>query len=286
MVCEKGVKEIDYCRECLLRWLRDEGIEPSNSPYSFQGRSLVIHDLDDPRGSCVFCKDMDSLQWCSICCEPPYARSSPANPAFDDLSPYYFDDRVGRVVPTYEDEARTALIEESLAKGDLEGVTALLVKHSNNNDSNNNNNPNNNNHLPGTRTGQAFRFAKIVGTSSVNITYHRPSHFHQKSQTYQKEQECEQRLGWSERTEWVILGGPYRYSLTQATLLSRSGFQNTLHRHKMEALGDRHQGTRCRSPILGPHSRSEWRSEAFFYFIQIFSISLCWPNDLFISLKV
>lgn len=131
---EKGVKGIDYCRECLVRWLEDQGIEPPDSPYSFQGRSLVIHDLDDPRGSCVFCKDMDSLQWCSICCENPYARFSPANPAFDDLSSYYFDDRVGRVVPTFEDEARTVLIEESLAKGDLEGVTALLVEDPSNND--------------------------------------------------------------------------------------------------------------------------------------------------------
>jgi len=117
----------DYCRACMVKWLEDEGIPPQESPLAFNPRVAFIHDLDTPRDLCVFCEEMDNLQRCSKCCDRLVARQALGSEEYDELMPYYFDDRKGRITEgSHATQAKAALIEEALAVGQADAVVSLL----------------------------------------------------------------------------------------------------------------------------------------------------------------
>jgi hypothetical protein len=119
----------DYCRTCTVKFLESENVKPQDVPPPdfLRPKTLIIHDVDDPRATCVFCHGMDDIQWCSKCYETPVARGPVGHPDYDELVEFYFDDRKDRVIPAKEDGARAALIAECLERGDADGVAALLV---------------------------------------------------------------------------------------------------------------------------------------------------------------
>jgi hypothetical protein len=118
----------DYCRTCMVKWLEGEGIPAQDSPLSFNARVTFIHDLDQPGDLCVFCEEMSNLQQCSKCYVGLVARTGLGSEEYDELMPYYFDDRRGRITEgSFDTQATVALIEEALASGNHELAESLLV---------------------------------------------------------------------------------------------------------------------------------------------------------------